>query len=134
MLSVLLTVACSFPLLKGWAVSRSDVRLATIISAAIAVPRFLISCYGDEIRNLSMIFPYRLHAPKERQSKRHVLGFLAKRLALEALRDGMRARFRAPCVRGALRALQYAPALLALDLETLGPEYAKLQDQLCQSG
>jgi GT2 family glycosyltransferase len=83
---------------------------------------------------LNAVVLYRLHAPKERQSKRHVLGFLAKRLALEALRDGMRARFRAPCVRGALRALQYAPALLALDLETLGPEYAKLQDQLCQSG
>src|SRR5450631_2404997 len=56
--NVIILLLLSFPLLKGWAVSRSDVRLATIISAAIAVPLFLTSCYGDEIRNLSMIFPY----------------------------------------------------------------------------
>jgi GT2 family glycosyltransferase len=83
---------------------------------------------------LNAVALYRLHAPPAWQRKSHILRFLSKRLALETLRDGMRGRLAAPCIRGALRALRYAPGLLALDSEQLREEYPKLQTQLCEAG
>jgi GT2 family glycosyltransferase len=80
---------------------------------------------------LNAVVLYRLHAPAERQRKSRILGFLSKRVALDAIRDGLRGRLAAPCMRGALRALRHVPALLALDPEVLRGEYEKLQIQLC---
>jgi GT2 family glycosyltransferase len=80
---------------------------------------------------LNAVALFRLHAPAERQRKSRIFGFLSKRLALDAIRDGMRGRLDAPCVRGALRALRHVPALLALDPKILPLEYEKLQIQLC---
>jgi hypothetical protein len=80
---------------------------------------------------LNAVALYRLHAPAEQQREGRIFSFLSKRLALDALRDGMRGRLDAPCARGALRALRHVPALLALDPEILRREYEKLQIQLC---
>lgn len=83
---------------------------------------------------LNAVALYRLHAPAEIQRRSHVFGFLSKRLALETIRDGIRARLAAPCVRGALRALRFAPTVLALEPVSLRREYEKLQTQLCEVG
>jgi GT2 family glycosyltransferase len=80
---------------------------------------------------LNAIALFRLHAPADRQRRSRIFGFLTKRLALDAIRDGMRGRLDAPSVRGVLRALRHVPALLALDPEILRREYEKLQIQLC---
>jgi len=82
---------------------------------------------------LNAVALYCLHAPAGRRRRSRILGFLSKRLALDAVRDGMRGRLNVPCARGALRALRHVPALLKLDPETLRREYEKLQIQLCDA-
>jgi hypothetical protein len=45
------------PLRFGWNAIRQDMRWAMGIAAGILVPLLITSCYHDEIRNLSLLFP-----------------------------------------------------------------------------
>lgn len=55
--NVVLLLLVALPLRFGWSVLRQDVRWATGIMAAILIPLLIASCFRDEIRNLSLLFP-----------------------------------------------------------------------------
>jgi hypothetical protein len=47
----------AIPLRFGWRALRQDLRWATGIMAAILIPLLITSCFRDELRNLSLLFP-----------------------------------------------------------------------------
>ncbi len=63
-------------------------------------------------------------------SARTAYGFLARRAALELLRDCVRPRKWMPCTRGALRAASYVPKVLSLDGQALRKKYVEIQRSL----
>lgn len=55
--NVVLLLLVALPLRFGWFALRQDVRWATGITAGILIPLLIASCFRDEIRNLSLLFP-----------------------------------------------------------------------------
>jgi hypothetical protein len=60
--SLLLLFVVALPLRFGWRALRQDLRWATAIMAGILIPLLITSCFRDELRNLSLLFPLLLLA------------------------------------------------------------------------
>ncbi len=56
--NILLLFLVFLPFRFGWKDVPYDIRWAAVVAAAILVPLFLTSCRMDEIRNLSLLFPF----------------------------------------------------------------------------
>jgi hypothetical protein len=55
--NILLLFFAFFPVRFGWPLVPPDIRWAAVIMTVILVPLFITSCYMDEVRNLSFLFP-----------------------------------------------------------------------------
>ncbi len=55
--NLLVLVLVFLPFKWGWRDTPRTVRAATLATACVLVPLFIKSCYMDEIRNLSLLFP-----------------------------------------------------------------------------
>jgi hypothetical protein len=55
--NLVLLLLVALPLRFGWRTLRRDLRWATGLTAAILIPLLITSCFRDEVRNLSLLFP-----------------------------------------------------------------------------
>lgn len=76
---------------------------------------------------MNVVTLYRLNHPASAPRQRVVYGFLAKRAALEFLRDCAKPHRGMPNVRGAIRAIRRVPGVLSQDRDRIRETYGELQ-------